>query len=160
MWQPQDQISHLPCDRTYCFALSSHFGVTECAQNRKSILLIGKSFCLIGILFVVVQNLFVVQNCVSLKLRLYGMANQICLVGEVICLHIVAMLYIVSMAVQVSIFLWSFPAHFTLGYSKTKKRGLVNIHISHPKDKEIQATGFTFGLPLEKCPPGKENEVS
>jgi len=48
--------------------------------------------------------------------------------------------------------------HFTLGYKNTKKRGLVNIHISHSKDKEVQATGFTFGLPLEKCPRGKDNE--
>ncbi|XP_065052991.1 uncharacterized protein LOC135682158 isoform X2 [Rhopilema esculentum] len=48
--------------------------------------------------------------------------------------------------------------HFTLGYKNTKKRGLVNIHISHGKDKEVQATGYTFGLSLEKCPPGKENE--
>ena len=56
--------------------------------------------------------------------------------------------------------LLNFLAHFTLGYKNTKKRGLVNIHISHSKDKEVQATGFTFGLPLEKCPRGKDNEVS
>eukprot|EP00794_Sanderia_malayensis_P003197 gene3197-3670_t len=47
--------------------------------------------------------------------------------------------------------------HFTLGYKNTKKRGFVNIHISHPKDKDVQATGFTFGIPLDQCPPGKDN---